>query len=149
MSSITSPYSRLLDDNKKAFTDSNEIRKAFTRAAFDSYQFGKLKFLASSVLHNARDAKDIAQIYDCLKRLYGGDTAKSASALNTMLTVAGIDSEYHPSEEDSGLQSDVKFLWRVTLVECSDRAVSERKVSKLVDHLYKHYDIRNLERVSR
>lgn len=151
MSGFSIPYHSITDKRKSnayELTVSSEERKNFTHVdcTIDPYQFDKLKLISCSILcvGEVRDAESVTSIYELLKICYAGDFKKAAAVLNILLEVAGVDvlesSSKSPIETD--VSSNEVFQRRVRLIQFSDRAVKEKRVSKLFDHLYETFKIR-------
>lgn len=137
---------RLADDRATLLVNSSEERSTFTYTDcnISDYQLEKLKFIAYSRLPvgDVRDADCATYIYNKLKMKYE-DSATAASVLNVMLKVSGVaelDSLSTSLSEIDDLP-DGEFHWRKKLIQFSDKAVKQKKVSKLTDYLYDTYSI--------
>ena len=157
ISKSTTAYELLESNNYLGdLSGSFDERKSFTyadRHIKKPYQMEKLKFLACSVLSNhqgqVRDADSVLTIYELLKLHYGSDVQLASSTMHLMLQTIGMNFKELKYLERSGKLSTVanktEFQWRKKLIHYSDRARKEKKVQKVVDHLYRSYEI-TLER---
>lgn len=144
MMSGTSDHYHLLKDDCE-LTESNEFRKEFADAdqKINKYQLQKLKLLACAFLRSGvKDSQNVSEIYNLLKIHYAGDRATAASVLRTMLEKSGMTTGLQATSEAQELSS-TQFEWRAKLIQYSDKAKKEKKVSKLVCQLCEKYEIDN------
>lgn len=131
-------------DTEVEITASSKLRGDFTRVdhIVKPIQLEKIKFLACSVLKRSQveDAEGVINIYNELKTTFEQDSSVAASFLNTMLKIVGVIDQSNGSMCDVARQ-DV-FQWRVKLIRCLDVAVQRNKVTQMLDHMYKKYDIK-------
>ena len=130
-------------DHQDKVTESYSGRKglAYADHHFTDYQLEKLKLLAGSVLQNhraeTRNAEDVTSVYELLKKQHGD--VKAMSLVYVLLTTA---SKQPPKpQEQNDVLADSDFKWRSDLLQYSDRAKKEKKITKLVDYLFKNYRI--------
>lgn len=135
------------NDKTILLSSSNEERSTFTHADchISDYQLEKLKFIAYSRLPvgAVRDADCVLDIYKELKAKYE-KSAIAVSVLNVMLKVCGVDNHFESkstSLSDIDDLPDGEFKWRKKIILYSDRAVKQKRVSKLIDYLYSTYSI--------
>lgn len=140
-------YEKLCDhDSDSELLTSGAARSEYVRAdsIINPYQLEKLKFLACSLLsrRQVQDAEVVTNIYEELKVKFEQDARLAVSVLNTMLKIAGLPDENRVcADPRHHVLQVVAFQWRFKLIQYSDAAVECNKVSKLLDRMYKKYDI--------